>query len=174
MINTNIHNINEPIINNINNKINNKTNNEIIDLTFCIENDYKIFGRKHFYYLSALLLLNSAYGFYKGVYDVALLVGLVFTTSIIYWNDPEIGLRRYIDNIAVFALILYIYTKIRNKKNNIKYFIIFSLIVLCSFIFYYYKINKRNIQMALYSHIIIHLLANLSFIILYNDKNVIN
>ena len=155
------------------NKINNKQTNEIVDLTFSIDSNYKIYGRKYFYYLSVLLLLNSAYGFYKGVNDVALLVGLVFMTSVIYWNKPKISIRRYIDNIAVGALIFYIYTKIRNKKNNKKYFIILALIVLCSIMFYYYKINDNNIKMALYCHVLIHLLANLSFIILYNDKNVL-
>jgi len=55
-------------------------------------------------------LISCIYAIYKNHYDLALVPGGVFLTSINYWRCPDYSWRRYLDMIYVkLALIYQIY-----------------------------------------------------------------
>jgi hypothetical protein len=121
----------------------------------------------YIYYSSFLFLLSSLYASYRGYYDLALVAGCVFLTSINYWRKPDYSWRRYFD-IFIATLILT-YQNIRAYKAEYMY-TYYTLIAIGVFFFFFgiylFKINE--LWYSTYSHCLLHIFANLSSFILYS------
>lgn len=60
------------------------------------------------YRVSYLSLLSSLFAFYNGHYDLVLVPGGVFATSILFWSNPDsTSWRRYVDMMYVKISLLY-------------------------------------------------------------------
>ena len=116
--------------------------------------------------ISVLLLIVSLYGLYKKHYDIALINFGVFLTSIMYWCKPTNCWRKTLDVTYVKFAFFYNILRAINSEYSIIYFI--TLII--SIFFYQlgvYLYNKKLYWESTYAHSMVHIFANLSYIILY-------
>ena len=118
--------------------------------------------------VSFLSLFSSIYAINNGHYDLALVPGGVFLTSINYWRKPvPNSLRRYIDITYITLGVSYQSIRAFNAEYYLEHYI--TLAIAISFyqvgVFFY---NKKQYWNATYSHCMIHVIANISNIILYS------
>ena len=59
------------------------------------------------YRVSYFSLVSATYALYRGHYDLVLVPGGVFLTSIQYWSDPTNVTKRYIDMTYVTSALIY-------------------------------------------------------------------
>ena len=103
---------------------------------------------------------------YKGHYDLVLVPGGVFLTSINYWHKPDYSWRRYVDMVYVKMAVSYQMYRAYNAENaRLYYFILFFSIFCYKIGNYYYK--KKMYWHSTYSHSMLHIIANLSNFVLY-------
>jgi hypothetical protein len=121
----------------------------------------------YIYKISFLSFFSSLYAIYRGYYDLALVPGSVFLTSINYWRKPDYSWRRYFDVFIV--LLVFTYQNIRAYKAEYMY-TYYTLITISVFFFFFgiylFKINEW--WYSVYSHCLLHFFANLSNFILYS------
>ena len=118
------------------------------------------------YKVSFLSLFSSLYALYRGHYDMALAPGGVFLTSINYWRKPNYSWRRYVDMVYVKMAISYQMYRAYNAENARLYYVILFLSVFCYEMGnHYYK--KKMYWQSTYAHSMLHILANLSNVVLY-------
>jgi hypothetical protein len=121
----------------------------------------------YIYKISFLSFFSSLYAIYRGYYDLALVPGSVFLTSINYWRKPDYSWRRYFDVFIV--LLVFTYQNVRAYKAEYMY-TYYTLISISVFFFFFgiylFKINEW--WYSVYSHCLLHFFANLSNFILYS------
>ncbi len=115
-----------------------------------------------------LSLFSSTYAIYNGHYDLAFVPAGVFLTSINYWRKPQPNSwRRYIDITYVSLALSYQSIRAYNAQYSIEHY----ATVMLAMSFYplgTYFYNKKQYWNATYSHSMIHVMANLSNVILYS------
>lgn len=116
---------------------------------------------------SFVSLISAIYALYNNYYDIAIVPGGVFVTSITYWWKPNKSWRRNID--ILYVKIALFYQIIRAIGAD--YALLYYLTTLTSIYFFYigvYYYNKRNYWYSTYAHCMLHLIANIANIILYS------
>lgn len=122
------------------------------------------------YYLckiSISSLIASLYALYKEYYELALIPFGVFLTSIIYWYKPIPNTWRHKLDVTYVKFALF-YNSIR--AYNSEYYIIYYITIIISLCFYplgIYLYNKKMYWESIYSHSMVHIIANISNFILY-------
>ena len=119
------------------------------------------------YYVSHLLLVPLIYAIYKGQYIIGLGGLVVLATSLDYWKKPDYSYRRYID-IVMVVIAISIQTYICKKSVYFReylYMMIFGIVI---FIIGAQHYKNGQLWHSTYSHIIFHLIANISNIVLYS------
>ena len=119
--------------------------------------------------ISFLSLIAAFYAIYKDYYELALIPFGVFLTSIIYWYKPTNCWRKTLDITYVkFALVYNII-----RAYNSEYYILYYITVFISLCFYplgIYLYNKQLYWESTYAHSMVHIIANISNIILYTGS----
>lgn len=110
-----------------------------------MENDNCILIPQQYVFIwrvSFLSLFSSMYAFYKGHYDLTMVPGGVFLTSIIYWYKPDYSWRRTLDVTYVRLAVIYQIIRAYNAQySNIYYSTLFLSICFYPLGVYYYKNN---------------------------------
>ena len=124
----------------------------------------------YLYYSSYLSLISTIYSIYRNYYFLTPVSLLVFLSSINFWRKPVItSWRRYIDIVTVFSTLCYQLYHVHNAQYVILYYIFTSIAILAYLIgVYYYRIGK--IWYSVYSHMSLHLIANIANIIVYTGN----
>ena len=116
--------------------------------------------------VSFLSLFLSIYAIYKEHYDLAIVVAGVFLTSINYWYKPTACWRQTLDIAYVkFALFYHII-----RAYNSEYYLLYYITLIISMCFYplgIYLYNKKLYWESTYAHSMVHIISNISNIILY-------
>jgi len=121
------------------------------------------------YNSSFLTLFSFFYAIYNKNYNLCIVPGGVFLTSINYWRNPMYGWRRNLDITYVgCALIYQAFISYSNPYFN-AHLAIMSLAMTCYPISIYYY-NNNKIWHSVYFHSGIHIFANIANIILYHGK----
>ncbi len=121
----------------------------------------------YIYKTSFLFLISSLYAMYRGYYDLALLAGCVFLTSINYWRKPDYSWRRYLDIFIVLIVFTYLHIRAYKAEYMYAYYILITIGVFFHFFsIYLFKINQW--WYSVYSHCLLHIFANLSSFFLYS------
>ena len=105
------------------------------------------------------------YAVYRGHYDLALVPGSVFFTSINFWSNPTYdSWWRYTDMAVVTTGLAYqVY---RAVGNGLGYYAATSIGV-CSFAASCYMYHINEIWAAAYLHMMLHLFGNIGNVFLY-------
>jgi len=125
---------------------------------------------KIIYNMAYLSLVASLYAIYQQQYIFACCPGGVFVTSICYWSKPTFDTpRRYIDIVYVSSSLVYqIY-----RAYYSQYMVIYYTIVLCAVSFYplgYYYYYRNRYWESTYAHCTLHILGNISNLVLYSSS----
>jgi hypothetical protein len=113
---------------------------------------------------SWLFLGTSVYTVYKKQYDLVIVPGGIFLTSINYWRDPHFNSwQRTVDVYYIYFSFLYQVMRCYNSQ-NIMYFLLG--LVIC---FLLYKVsgmtyNNNMILLSAILHSCLHITANLSIV----------
>ena len=127
-----------------------------------LEKEYSIV----IYRTSYLSLVTLSYALYRKS-RMAIFPGTVFLTSINYWRNPTNSWRRFIDiNAVVLSLLYHLYVSWYAEYGT-QYYIVCSVAAAFYPIGYYYH-NKKDYWSSTYSHVLLHIVANLANIILYS------
>jgi hypothetical protein len=119
---------------------------------------------------SWLSLLSGSYGIYMKHYDLAVIPLGVFITSLNYWRKPIYGWRRNIDITYVTIGLLYQLNTSFYADNKTK--TLYFLLSLLSATLYPISIItfKKSMWISTIIHSGIHIIGNISNIILYNGN----
>lgn len=118
--------------------------------------------------ISWLSLLSSIYAILNGHYDMAVVPGGVFITSINYWRDPVYSSWRRKVDINYIAVALT-YQSIR--AYTAEYAQIYYLTMIFAITFYpisYHYYYRQLYWKSTYCHSMVHVIANIANIILYS------
>ena len=118
------------------------------------------------YFLSHTSLASSIYAIANQHYDLALVPGLVYVSSINYWRDPVRGIRRNIDIITVFSTLSYQLYRCLNAENVVVYLFVKVLAMVCYPISEYF--SDKDDDLFILFHGFIHLFGNIANIVLYS------
>ena len=100
-------------------------------------------------------------------YNLAIVPGSVFITSIHYWKRPDYSYRRYLDMVVVkTALIYQNYVAYNAEYSTIYYTILLFALLSYPVGIYYY--HKKDYWKSTYAHISLHIIANVGNIVLYS------
>ena len=102
-------------------------------------------------------------------YDLAIYTGLVWLTSLNYWNNPSSRFNYYVDITAVRSGILYHLIRAPDSPNYMTFYSIFNTGLLC-YIPSRYFYNKNNYILSTISHAGLHLITGIGLIYLYSTK----
>ena len=121
------------------------------------------------YKVSHLSLLSFFYALYMQQNALAIVPASVFATSTLYWYKPDYSWRRYLDMAVVKSCFVYQGIMAYNADFGPEYYVI----ILVAISFYpigilYHK--KGDTWSSTYSHIMVHILANLANLILYSSS----
>jgi hypothetical protein len=117
--------------------------------------------------ISFLSIFSSLYAIYRGYYDLALLPGGIFLTSINYWRHPTYSWRRNVDIIYVKLALTYQLIRSYGAENSILYYILLLIGIGFYYIAKYYG-NQQMFWHSTYSHCMIHVMATISNFVLYS------
>lgn len=121
------------------------------------------------YNVSWLSLGSTLYALYNQHYTLWFVPGSIFLTSITYWYKPDYSWRRYLDMAVAKSMCLYQLYMAYNSEYYYSYYLVTCLgLSFYPIGLYYY--NKKDYWMSTYSHIVFHILCNISNIILYSGK----
>lgn len=123
------------------------------------------------YRVSHFSLVSATYALYRGHYDLVLVPGGVFLTSIQYWSDPTNITKRYIDITYVTSALIYQIIRARNFDNAIWYYGVVSLAMGMYPIGVYLHQNGRD-EESTFFHCLVHILGNLSNFVLYSGTGI--
>jgi len=118
--------------------------------------------------VSFLLFLSSLYAIYRGHYDLALVPGGTFCTSINYWRKPDYSWRRKIDMIYLYIAYFYQFLKAYNAQYSKLYYISSGISILFFPLGVHLYKKKKYWWYSTYSHCMLHVGINLSSLILYS------
>jgi hypothetical protein len=124
---------------------------------------------KIIYNVSFLSLGTSIYAVYNGYYDLSVVPGGVFLTSINYWIYPDYSWRRYLDMSYVkMAFIYQVYKAYGSQYMVYYYLLMFVAVSMYPLGIYYYK--KQLFWHSTYVHCILHIIANIANLVLYSGR----
>lgn len=134
-----------------------------------INNDNLILPSKfssRIYYISFLTIFPIMASIYFRLYNFTIVTTSVFVSSINYWRYPIKGIRRNIDMTIVSISFLYqSYIVILYTTYHIKF--IYYLFNFLSILCYIFARKSKNYNRSSIYHCGIHILSNISNIILY-------
>ena len=116
---------------------------------------------------SFLSLFSCLYAIYNKHYDLAFVPGGVFLTSINYWRHPIYGWRRNVDICYVGSSLIYQCVRAYHSQYRFLHYLTMGLAMTCYPIGRYHYNNGEKWHSAYY-HSMIHVIANISNIILYS------
>jgi hypothetical protein len=122
------------------------------------------------YYVSYLSLISFIYAIIQQHYNMCMVPLGVFITSINYWRKPDYSWRRYIDIFYVSCCLIYQII----KSYNSEYGLLYCIVVFIGIMFFplgNYLSDKKLYWLSTYAHIMVHIIGNISNIILYSSKN---
>jgi hypothetical protein len=117
--------------------------------------------------ISILSLMSSLYAVYKEQYELAFIPFGVFLTSLMYWHKPTNCWRKTLDITYVKIALIYNMIRAYNSEYYIYYYIT-AFISLCFYPLGIYLYNKKLYWESTYVHSMVHIIANISNIILYS------
>lgn len=116
---------------------------------------------------SWLAFFNCIHAIINKHYDVALVPGGVFLTSINYWRKPDYSWRRYIDISYVSLSLFYQSLRAYNAQHSRLYYVLIGLGILNYHIgVYHYK--KKRYWTSIYYHVALHITMATSNYVLYS------
>lgn len=121
------------------------------------------------YYVSFSSFLSCGYAVYRGHYDLSLVPLLVGITSVLYWKHPDYSWRRYVDMFVVQVTLWYSVYRAWGSENMIPYYLLKSFAIgvfLVGLVMY----QKRRLYLSTYCHCSLHIIANISNIVLYSGE----
>ena len=121
------------------------------------------------YRVSYLSLFSSMYALYKRHSNLAMVPGSVFLTSIFYWQHPDYSYRRYLDMIVVQCALLYQYSMAYHAQYANAYYTLTNAGICFYIIGYYFSLHQDSWK-STYSHILLHIFANIGNIVLYSGN----
>ena len=122
---------------------------------------------KYLFRISWLSLFSSIYAIKCGHYDMAVVPGGIFLTSINHWRNPAfISWRRTCDIYYVRAGLLYQLIRSYNAQYAKKYYLC-TLLGISFFPVSWYYYNKRQYWKSVISHGMLHAICNVANVILY-------
>ena len=117
--------------------------------------------------VSFVSAFSSAYAVYRGHYDLALVPGGVFMTSINYWRLPTYGWRRNLDIACVWSALIYQSVRAYSMPNAVPYYRVMGIaLLLYPASIYLYK--KKCYWGSTYAHSMLHIIANIGNVVLYS------
>lgn len=121
------------------------------------------------YYASYSSFISAGFAIYRGYYDMSLVPLFVGITSILYWKHPDYSWRRYVDIATVQICMWYSVYRAWGSEYMMEYYILKSLSI---FIFGIglRMYHKKQFYISTYCHCSLHILANISNIILYSGE----
>ena len=121
----------------------------------------------HIYRISYFSLFSSFYALYNNHYNLAIVPGSVFLSSIHYWKKPDYSYRRYVDMAVVQSALAYQHYMAYNAQYANIYYTILSIAILSYPLgIHYYQ--KKDYWKSTYAHILLHIMANIGNCILYS------
>ena len=114
--------------------------------------------------------ISTLYAIRRGYYGMAVVPGGVFITSVNYWRNPRYNSwERNVDMIFVCSAFTYQCIRAYRSQNARLYY----MAMLATVLFYpmgkYFNV-KGKYWISAYLHGMLHILANLSCILLYSGK----
>lgn len=121
------------------------------------------------YRVSHLSLISFLYALYRSQYSLVIVPGSVFLTSTLYWHKPDYSWRRYLDMAVTKTCFIYQGIMAYNAEFSTEYYLLIAIAIS----FYpigllYYK--KGDTWRSTYSHVMLHILANIANLSLYSSK----
>ena len=113
---------------------------------------------------SWLFLGSSVYTVYNQQYDLVIVPGGLFLTSINYWKEPRFNSwQRTVDVYYIYISFLYQFIRCYNAQY------IFHFLLGLTFCCFLYKIssltyNRNMIMLSAFLHSTLHIIANLSLV----------
>ena len=118
--------------------------------------------------ISFFSLFSSIYALHNKHYDIAVVTGTVFITSIIYWTEPRYNSwQRNLDVCCVHLGLVYQLVKAYNSTYGKQYYI-FTFIAIMFYLLGIYYEKKNFFWRSTYSHCLLHIFGNIANIILYS------
>ena len=118
--------------------------------------------------VSFLSMLSCSYAIYQGHYDLAIVPGGVFMTSINYWRLPTYGWRRNLDMTYVCGALIYQSIRAYKMTTAAPYYHLMGIAsLLYPMSIYLYK--KKCYWWSTYVHCMVHIVANMGNLVLYSD-----
>lgn len=124
----------------------------------------------YLYKSSYLFLCSFLYAIYRKQYNLAIVPGSVFLTSICYWKDPDNLYKRYLDMSVVHLGVIYQHSMVYNAEYATMYYTIFLIGVLFYPIGIYYK-SRGDHWKSTYAHMLLHAFGNIGNIVVYSGSN---
>ena len=124
---------------------------------------------KFIWRVSFLSMLSCSYAIRRGHYDLALVPGGVFLTSLNYWRLPTYGWRRNLDMAYVCGALIYQNIRAYKMTTAVPYYHLMcfgSLLYPVSI--YLYK--KEFYWWSTYAHCMLHIIANIGNMVLYSGN----
>lgn len=117
------------------------------------------------YRSSYITTISLSYAIYTNKLAYSISTGSVLCTSILYWKNPTLGLRRNIDMMVVNSVLVYhSYMAIGNNYAYEHYFFTWFGI-LCYGLSWYFQ-YKNNVFISTIMHMLLHLFSNVGVIYL--------
>ena len=121
------------------------------------------------WYLSWGALISFLFAVYRGHYDLMIVPGGVFLTSINYWRRPDYSWRRYVDMAVVQTSVVYqtwhAYTY-RAQYATPYFFFVICAVMMFPVGIYYHKNDTHWISTG--CHAMVHVFGNTANIVLYS------
>ena len=119
--------------------------------------------------VSLISILSCSYAIYRGHYDLAIVPGGVFLTSLNYWRQPTYGWRRNLDIAYVCGALIYQNKRAYDMPNAVPYYYLMGFgSLLYPMNIYLYK--KKYYWGSTIAHCMLHIMANISNVVLYSGN----
>jgi len=119
------------------------------------------------WYFSFVCLVSAFYAIYQRHYDLSLVPGTVFLSSLLYWSEPVYGWRMKLDIFAVCLGATYQMIRSWQAEKRHLFLAIFAL-GCASFMTSVYFQRRHQYKLSTLFHLGCHACGNLSNIVLYS------
>ena len=119
--------------------------------------------------ISWFSLVSALFASFMGKYDLAIVPGSVFITSLNYWRDPDYSWRRWLDMGVVITTCAYQGIRAYSAENARIYYCIMGLAASCFPIGCYFY-SLKMLWPSTLCHAGVHIFGNMANIILYSGR----
>ena len=119
--------------------------------------------------ISFLTLGSCIYAMYSGYSWLSICPGGIFLTSVNYWRKPDYSWRQSLDIAYVNLAISYQIFKAYNAEYMVLYYAL-NLLAMCFYPLGFYFYKKKQYWRSTYAHCALHIIANISCVVLYSGK----